>query len=1137
MAVTDFSETRRSAGGHVTVDVRTDRTQRRGARTRLSGIVVLLVAAGLAGLLWPTATSMSLAQVPGAPVPAVAASAASSSAGQRAMAGADGSVAISVELTKPQYVTVVIEDSAGKRVRNLISETKLPAGKNRILWDGYDDGETKDGVLTRHLVDPGTYRVRGLTHDGIKTLYEFPLYSGGNPPWATKDETGAWLADHSSPLGATFIPEGSPYGGGKPQVLLTALVAETGRTTVWVGTDGTTYQRRAMWGWDGGQSAATDLGKNRDSRYYAYVLLSFGEKSPVVLRALATKGDSGPTIAQYKPKVQMEKEPREIGLALTVRDGLAVATVPLDDALVFFDVKNGKVLGTAAVKAPKGVLIDAQGRLLVSTNGTVKRFTMTRSNPDAAPVLDAGQVIISGLQDPRTIQTDPQGKELYVADWGTSHQVKVFTPDGKPTRVIGKAGGFQIGAYDELRMHQPQGLAIDNLGQLWVAEADWLPKRVSLWDASTGKFKRASYGPPHYGGGGTIDPTDKTRCFYGEYGGTLEFKLDWEKGTSTLVAVPVRTWNVPQKFDPMPGHSYGAFGPEVPFHANGRLYLGLGYQSSLRSNETQALWLYDDVTHTARPVCHVGSMRHWEFVRTAPWLKELQDEGGIYEPFLCWTDLNADGRATRDEFTVRRFRERFTRPDGSRSPLFGFRIMTPRADLSLSGSWALYVPPPTFRADGTPIYDLKKATFMIPPSDSQHWNEDGYDGLLLSDGTWLQGFSGWRNGKKVWQYPAFYEIGVPPQYPGHVVEPTRLMGPPFSPAKSDARNVICVNGERGNMYLLTGDGLFIQTIGGHRAVDPLMHFPKAVRGMDVSGYSFEDEHFHPTVTCTKDGDVYMVAGKEHSSIFRLDGFASVKTRDFGTAEISEESQANLPGAQVFAARKQGRMTMNVARTAEAPVVDGKLEGDWSKANWVDIGTAGKGAVTVSGERLYVAWKTNNPNVLTNGASDPEFAFKRGSCVDLMLGSANRDGADPVAGDLRLLLCQVRGKPLAVLYRQVAPPALRLGRPVLFESPIGKVQFDDVAIVTKQVQLAQADGNVEMSVPLKLLGISGNIGDALRGDLGILRGDGVQTVQRTYWNNLDSAMVSDIPTEARLAPSRWGELKIVKPGDGVVPAAQ
>jgi len=178
-----------------------------------------------------------------------------------------------IELDKPQLVTVVIEDAAGQRVCNLVSETPLPAGRNRLSWDGFDDGKRNaEGDLIRKRVAPGTYRARGLSHDGIKTIYEFTAYSGGHPAWPNKERTGGWLADHSPPMSALFLPagSGSPHGGGKSQLLLSALVAEAGAPFVWVGTDGTTYQRHSVFGWDGAIALARDAGTQGRDDVYGY---------------------------------------------------------------------------------------------------------------------------------------------------------------------------------------------------------------------------------------------------------------------------------------------------------------------------------------------------------------------------------------------------------------------------------------------------------------------------------------------------------------------------------------------------------------------------------------------------------------------------------------------------------------------------------------------------------------------------------------------------------------------------------------------------------------------------------------------------------------------------------------------------
>ena len=1065
----------------------------------------------------------------------------------------EGGFPVWVELSKPQIVTVVIEDASGRRVRNLVGETKMPTGRNRITWDGYDDGTTdKDGTLTRHRVVPGKYTARGLAHDGIKTIYEFTVYGGGRTPWPTEDNTGAWMADHTSPMGATYIPSGSPYGEGKPQVLLVAPVAECGSPLVWVSIDGKTVQRRPLWGWDGGHAAATDFGPQRDARFYAYVLIAgANSKNPIRVRGLSINADSvgqsffdvtrvGPDILSYVPTNTVPADlMRQSGITLSVLDGLMAFTVPSDNVVVLGDVKTGTVLSTLNIPAAKGVLLLSHDSLLVSTSGVVKHFALIWKA--GKPTLGKGTVVIPGLEDPRTIQMDPKRSRLYIADWGKSNQVKVYDPKTyKRLLVIGQPGGPQVGAYNELQMQCPNGLAVDDAGQLWVAEADWMPKRISIWDTATGALKRSHYGPPHYGGGGTLDPTDKTRLFYGEYSCTLEFKLDWKTGTAKLVAIPIRP--EVQKFT---FYLDLGFCPEVPWHVNGHTYLSLGYQGCLRVNNSGGLWLYDDATKTARPVSHIGNFK--------PWLKqdealgdtrynELKKELGVnpFEPFFapltCWTDNNGDNQISRNELRFRLFPEmdgKVTRNGTQPRPLAGFHFFAPLADLSMCGSWNIMIPPPTFKPDGVPVYDLSKVKFMIPPSNEQCWEEDGNSGILTEDGFWVQWFKGYKDGKLVWSYPVDNTQGMPPRFPGQVVEPTRLMGPYFKMKQGEAGVLGVINGERGNMYIMTSDGLIVQTIGGHRATADLFRFPKAERGMDVSGASFEDEHFHPTVTHTVDDEVYMVAGKESTSIFRLDGLQGVRRCQFGDIVLTDKTLSKIPEQQVFAGRKAGRKESAIVVPQKPMTVDGRLD-DWAGASWNEIGDVGSGSLATRDGKLYAAWKTGNPTVLANGASDPEFAFKRGGAVDLMLGKENRWGSkggvnslNAIPGDQRLLFCQVGGRNLVVLFRQTAW-GKHLGKPQLYESPIGQVLFEDVAIITDQVQLAQVDGNVEMSVPLKLLdfpNFNGNVGEKLIGDMGILRGTGSQTTLRTYWNNPYTAMVSDIPTEAKLEPANWGNLEI------------
>ena len=50
-----------------------------------------------------------------------------------------GPVELRYELPEKAYVTLVIEDEHGKRIRNLIGDAFRPTGRKVNYWDGADD--------------------------------------------------------------------------------------------------------------------------------------------------------------------------------------------------------------------------------------------------------------------------------------------------------------------------------------------------------------------------------------------------------------------------------------------------------------------------------------------------------------------------------------------------------------------------------------------------------------------------------------------------------------------------------------------------------------------------------------------------------------------------------------------------------------------------------------------------------------------------------------------------------------------------------------------------------------------------------------------------------------------------------------
>ncbi|MEI9999110.1 MAG: hypothetical protein WDO13_08020 [Verrucomicrobiota bacterium] len=149
----------------------------------------------------------------------------------------------------------MIEDAAGKRVRNLVSQVPFPKGENTVWWDGTDD-LARDAEAPEHgvylipseFVAPGSYTVRGIWHKPLDLRYEMSVYTPGDPPWPTIDGTGGWMTNHTPASSAVFIPADKAPGG-QPLIGLGAYISEGGSAFSWVDLNGKKLGGR---GWIGG---------------------------------------------------------------------------------------------------------------------------------------------------------------------------------------------------------------------------------------------------------------------------------------------------------------------------------------------------------------------------------------------------------------------------------------------------------------------------------------------------------------------------------------------------------------------------------------------------------------------------------------------------------------------------------------------------------------------------------------------------------------------------------------------------------------------------------------------------------------------------------------------------------------------
>lgn len=1053
------------------------------------------------------------------------------------LAAADDHPPIPVRFTldRPAVVTLVIEDQAGRRVRNLVAETPFAAGEQTVWWDGLDEtpGNFRGPVydIQGRPVAPGTYRVRGLARDELRLRHEFTVYNEGTPPWRSgkRDQPGAgeWLADHSAPSAVLFVPG---EGAAAAQMLIGSQVAEQGDGLVWTDLEG--RKLRGVHGvggaWTGAHFLTRDEGPAAVAGVYAYSCSTWNanDKTKSELRLLALRRD-GPSQAVLPH--QFDKDPTQqvhgwdsefnyLG-GVAARDGVVLVTMPRLGRILVIDAKAKALLATLASPDARGVAFDRQGRLLLLSGTRLLRApAQDWRTLSALPAF--AMLVERGLDDPRQLALDATGN-IYVSDRGASHCVKVFADDGKPLRLVGKPGVPTPGPYDPQRMNNPSGLTVTADGRLWVAEEDHAPKRVSIWTLD-GALVKGLYGPSRYGGGGNLS-ADRTRFYYHDSkngtGGGMEFTLDWAAGAWALSSVYQRfdpsDWKIPANL--------GYTGPQTPIDLAGRRYLTSAFNTNpTHGSELVGIWILRD--GVARFAAAVGDARRWELMRTPAFAgcfpKGLKDRPVL----VLWCDLDDDGAPAPEEVAVKEL-------DGHTTGSFHVG-----RDLAVMSSFTDLLKPARFTAGGAPVYDLAGMTTVIPKV-THRFTSGGAEAFPAADGwTIVTGgpMRGYRGGELAWTYHsrwpslhASHEAPQRAQRPGELIGTTRLLGHTVRPAAGEAGELWAINGNAGVIYLLTTDGLFVGTLGRDRFTGK--PWPAAAtREADLSEVWFFDEHFWPTINQGVDGRIHLLIGKNHSSIVRVDGLESVRRLPSLALEVGAEQLTAAEAWRIADEQRRqqgrGRQTLQVTLRDSAPTVDGEL-GEWDPKRFVSIYSdrygnqpvAIEAALAVHGDRLYAAVRSFDQDLLANAGDTPAMLFKTGGALDLML-AAN--------GNQRLLVTRLNGKTAAVLYRQQVPGTPAEKR-VPFSSPTRSVWFDRVEEVGATVTLAGGKGLYEFSIPLAVLGLEAREGATVAGDIGVLRGSQGATSQRLYWHNKATSITADVPSEAMLTPQLWGELKFVR----------
>ena len=1016
-----------------------------------------------------------------------------------------GAAAITFTLPKESYVTLALEDAAGNRVRSLLGGVKLKAGENTIRWDGLDD---RNGLLPA-----GDYRWVGLYRDAIDIHWLMSFYQP-NPhtPWNTADGTGAWGSDHGCMVAAA---------AGEGLVFLAGLGAEAGN-----GLFASNEQGEKQWNV---RDAGADLLAYADGILYAYRAASswnpLGLADTGVMRFEAKTGkwldiqgpDGTPVkrlslLSPEESKVEETKLPGPAGNQKTrVISGFAAnaaglyLSVPGKNVVRAFDSKTFQLQREYAVAGAGTLFAPNAASLLVATPAGLQHLNLA----------DGKLAVLAAGDFAKATAITANKESIWVSFGAPTPQVRVFSTTGKPERTIGKAEGCtRNGFYDPNDgFYNPSGLAADSQGRLWVAEDNMLPKRTSVW--KDGAWQRDFIGDTYYGGGGLINPLDPTMAFYNG----MRFKIDLDKGTSQLVEVGLVM--------PEGGAQHGI--------AAGRADVG----------ETEYLNAYQGRAYLhfcrnpARQIYRQRADGRWALcVHIDPAKK------------LAWMDLNDDDKVQDNE--VVRGGEK---DDWGGTDYWGNRP-SQNLDLSFERGKICVVDEPGMRlrvqrvtAGGTPVYDFTK----FEPMAGECQN-----GIGLKDGSYNSGCAAER-GEYFSEMRKIYPVGTERRTfwfrglntgrwtprlpaPGVVLYPFQAHGVADAPAACGGE-LVCWVSDFGQRYLFTDDMLYVGQLfkDGRLPFEDWPANPK--RGFLANDMAPGQESFHGFFTRLNDGRYILTSGFTDCRVFELKGIDSLRRLPGGTVTLGAEQLARAAEIRAFrqsGGRERGRMAVAAAK---AVTVDGQL-GDWNReASAARIAVdADRGAdvMTAADEaNLYVAWEVRKPTPLRNQADRWQLAFGGGDAVDLMYrASANVAGAAPGAdtldapgvraGDLRLVITELGGELKAVLYRPVSDAKA----PYLFDAFEGAgranaVRMDEVRLAPEvKAALTRAGQGyiVEAAIPWTLLGGKPAVGAEFRVDFGVMFGGetaGRKVERRAYWENRDTQITADIPSEAALQPGNWG----------------
>ena len=1015
---------------------------------------------------------------------------------------ASGPVPIQYDLPQDARVTLAINDTSGKRVRNLIAAMPRAKGTNIERWDGLDD----DGKLA----PPGDYAFSALYYQGIHASYVMSFGSPGSPTWQTPDGKGAFYGDHSAAQAAAaageFVVLGCPIGEAGQHLIGLDLKGQrkwglSNRGSVYAGRISLATDGKTLW-----------VAQGKTGTIYR-VNVATGKYAPWNASAKDSQGHEYQLLdLPVSDSVQDNAAPLDL-VGIAVKDNVLAACLEITGKVRLLDTETGAAKGEFLVEAPRAAAYEPGGSLLVLSKTRLLRIS---KDGKSTPFNDIE------LAEAHSVACDSSGN-VFVSVRGADQNVKVFSPDGKLIREIGAKGGRpNCGPYNENAMLQPAGIAVDSLGRLWVTEENQNPKRTSVWSADAdGKLLLDFAGCTSYCGAGAINPFDPSMAF----SDNTVYSIDLATGSWHPV------YSFAKSADPA-----DLFPPTASSHTQVVVHDGRQYVYTVAEGSVvHCMTLKDGRWHSVAAIGVVGQKGNGHF---RAYRGAIMDghEGQLFS----WTDQNGDGLVQPDEVHFWTYMVggkpaaagsvgwgNFPDPDGTMS----FHLTAPPAIIKF--------PVTQWLTGGGPVYDIANPQ-ILPVSGIAGWKDmacimGGRDGQVYINQSPLAAVD--KNGKVLWTYPSRH-VSVHGSHtasgakPGYLIGPSTILG--TADFGGEIGEVVELNGNLGENFLFTHDGLWIQSL--FKDTRGQFETPeRAIRGMPMDATTAGGESFGGNFIKTQNGKVYLTEGNTDARVLEITGLDSIK-RFSGKFTCTPEQAIDAQRlAQEKAAKSAEPKTYKIARAVTPVKIDGKPD-EWPElfdenARVLEIRETpqhryARVQARYDDENLYLGYRVfAQTGKMRNTGQDYRLLFKSGDGVDLMLGPGESKNG---AGSLRVLMSTMDGKAVAVLNQKISPGAPAPAEEHFgFSSPWRTIDFDRVVRLSNvKMASAQIAGGyfVEAAIPWSTLGLQPHSGLKLKGDVGVLSSDsgGTTTISRQYWSNKSTGLVNDVPGEADLTPGLWGE---------------